>query len=320
MADSSELIEVEIIGRVDEADDIISLELARVDGAPLPGFTAGAHVDVHVGPGLVRQYSLCNSPAENHRYRLGVLREANSRGGSAEIHRTFRIGRRIQISAPRNNFCLVETARHSVLIAGGIGVTPLLAMSYRLQSVGAKFELHYCTRTRARTAFLNELASIFNSHLAMHYDDGPEDQRFSIGRFLPSSSEDVRLYVCGPIGFMDYVIADATRLGWCASNICLEYFTTNMDFGGDSFTVTAARSGLTVDIPADRTIAEVLCEHGVDVPLSCEQGVCGTCLTPVLEGVPEHRDLYQSEEEKACNTHMTLCCSRAKTRCLVLDI
>lgn len=317
---AEELLEVTIIGRTVEADGIISLELVDAAGKPLPAFEAGAHVDVHVAPGLIRQYSLCNDPSERHRYRLGVLLEAESRGGSAGMHR-FAIGDKVRISAPRNNFRLLEEAPRSILLAGGIGVTPLYAMAHRLQQLGRDFELHYCTRTRGRSAFLAELAAAsFADRVHVHFDDGPAEQRFELDHVLARPTPGTHLYLCGPTGFMDFVTAGAKRLGWPDEQVHLEYFTASIDTAGDSFTVVAQRSGLTLTVPADKTIADVLYAAGVDVPTSCEQGICGTCLTPVLEGIPDHRDLFLTDAEKAANKELTVCCSRSKTAVLVLDI
>jgi vanillate O-demethylase ferredoxin subunit len=323
MTAADQLLDVVIARRVYETDDIVALELVAVNGGPLPPFEPGAHVDVHVGGGVVRQYSLCNDPAEHDRYRLAVLREAASRGGSLEIHRTFVAARAVQISPPRNRFPLVEDARLSVLIAGGIGVTPLMTMAHRLQRLGADFIFHYCTRSRDRAAFLGELArATFADRVRFHHDDGDAAQRFVAETALPSPQPGTHLYVCGPAGFMAYVTGAAKAAGWPADHVHTEYFSrdTDVDVTGDRFTVTAARSGVTVEVPPDRTIAQQLLDHGVVVPLACEQGICGTCITGVLEGVPDHRDWYQTDAEKATNSHIMVCCSRAKTALLVLDL
>ena len=206
-------IVVVVAERTLEADGIISLKLVAADGGPLPSFEAGAHIDVHVG-GLIRQYSLCNDPTERHRYRLGVLLEGESRGGSQGMHR-LSVGQHVRISLPRNNFHLTGTARHSILAAGGIGITPLIAMAHRLQAIGASFEFHYCTRTRSRAAFLEELLrSKFSAKIHTHHDDGEKEQIFTAERFLSQPASDTHLYVCGPTGFMNYVTNGASALGW----------------------------------------------------------------------------------------------------------
>ncbi len=317
----NDLLNVMIARRTDEAEGIISLELVPLPGKHLPTFGAGAHIDVHIRPGLVRQYSLSNNPEDADRYVTGILREPNSRGGSEAVHATFVEGALIQIGQPRNNFPLLESAGHSVLLAGGIGVTPILAMAWRLHTLGASFELHYCVRTEARAAFKALLADApFRGRVALHIDDGPAEQRFDFEKHTPSFHAGAHLYACGPGGFMNYITESAKRRGWTPDHVHMEFFSANVDVTGDAFEVYAARSGLTITVPSDKTIAEVLLEHKVEVPLSCEQGVCGTCLTTVLEGIPEHRDLYLTDSEKMKNDRMTVCCSRAATHRLVLDI
>ncbi len=325
MSGADDLIEVTIQSRRQAADGIVALELVPLPGGSLPRFEPGAHVDVHVGTAggaaLVRQYSLSNDPAEANRYVLGVLLEPESRGGSAGIHTLFVKGHRVRISAPRNNFSLVPGAKHSVLMAGGIGVTPLLAMAHHLQAQGADFELHYCSRSRARTAFLEDIAaSRYADRVHVHHDDGPPEQKFDTVKDLPPAAPGTHLYVCGPKGFMDWIIAGAKARGYADSNIHLEYFTAEVSAEGDTFEVECRRSGKTLKIPSGKTMAEVMTAAGIDVALSCEQGVCGTCLTDVLEGTPDHRDMYQTDEEKAGNKQITPCCSRSLSARLVLDI
>ncbi|MBP2293266.1 PDR/VanB family oxidoreductase [Azospirillum rugosum] len=315
------VLDVLIRRRVIEADGIVMLELVSATGEPLPPFEAGAHIDVHVGPDLIRQYSLCNDPAETQCYRLGVLLDPQSRGGSAAVHATFLEGQSVRIGVPRNNFPLAEGARKSILVAGGIGVTPLLAMAYRLTAAGADFELHYCSRSESRTAFRSLLAEApFADRVVYHFDDGAPEQRFSPDAVLGSADADTHLYICGPSGFMDYVRNAAEARGWPSANIHLEHFGAAVEVGGDSFQVRAEQSGVTVTVGKDETIAQALDKAGVDILTSCEQGVCGACLTRVLEGEPDHRDAYQTAEEKAANSHVTICCSRSKSPLLVLDV
>ena len=319
MSGSDEFIEVSIQRRKDEAEGIISLDLVAPDGVFLPKFEAGAHIDVHVGPGLTRQYSLCNDPDETHRYRLAILLEPEGRGASKEIHTSFAEGRTIRIGVPRNNFALVPGATHSVLVGGGIGVTPMLAMAYRLSAQDASFELHYCTRNKERTAFLEDIAEAsFAGHVQLHHRRGPEEQRYDPAK-LPAASPTTHLYVCGPKGFMDWVIAGAKGRGYADANIHFEYFQAEVSNEGDGFVVEARRSGKSVTVPSGKSICDMLTTIGIDLPLSCEQGVCGTCLVDVLEGTPDHRDMYLTDGEKAANNQMTPCCSRSLTAKLVLD-
>jgi vanillate monooxygenase ferredoxin subunit len=315
--------EVVIARRTTEADGIVSLELVRSDGQRLPPFEAGAHVDVYLDDGVVRQYSLCSDPAQCDRYRLGILREPQSRGGSAAIHQTFVESRTIRISAPRNNFVLKETAAKSILMAGGIGITPLMAMAYRLHRMGAPFILHYCARTIDRAAFRFELEqAAFRDSVFFHYDDDRSVGPFDVAAALQDATADAQLYVCGPEGFMKHVLECAHATAWTAERIHMEYFSREvpLDAGDSTFTVVAQRSGVTVEVGPSETIAQTLLGRGVTVELACEQGICGTCLTRVVAGIPDHRDLYQTEDEKATNAQMTICCSRARSPTLVLDI
>ncbi len=312
-------LDVRIARREDVATDIVALELVAPQGGELPPFEAGAHVDVVVEPGLMRQYSLCNDPRERHRYRLGVLRDPASRGGSEGVHRRFAEGQVIQIGRPRNNFPLATDDRPAVLLAGGIGLTPLMAMAHALQARGTPFVLHQCARSADRVAFAAELAaSAFAGSVRVHLDDGPPAQRFSLDEALADSN--AHLYVCGPEGFIDFVTAGAAARGWPAERVHVEHFKAEVPQVGAAFTVVAARSGVTVEVPEGTSVAQALIAAGVDIPLSCEQGICGTCLVPVLQGTPDHRDEYQTDEEKAANTHMTPCCSRACSARLVLDV
>lgn len=315
-------LRVRVVRKHTEARDIASFELARTDGLPLPAFSAGSHVDVHLPGGLTRQYSLCNGSHEAHRYRIAVLRDAASRGGSMAMHDTVHEGDVITISAPRNHFAL-HPARRSILLAGGIGVTPLLCMADRLARTGAAFELHYCTRSPERTAFAEEIAaSAMAPHVHFHFDDGAPDQRLDLDTVLAAPGEDQRVYVCGPPGFIDHVLRAAERLGWPRDRVHLEYFgAPAADTAGDQgFTVRIASTGQTCTVGPDESVVQALRGIGVEILTSCEQGVCGTCLTRVLEGTVEHRDLYLTDEEKAAHEQFTPCCSRATSPVLVLDL
>lgn len=315
-------IPVKVLRRKQEALDIASFELARPDGSALPAFSAGSHIDVQVPGGLTRQYSLCNDAAENHRYRIAVLRDANSRGGSAAMHEALKEGDTLLISEPRNHFPLVH-AQRTLLFAGGIGVTPLLAMAQRLATSGADFTLHYSTRSAERTAFRDEIgASAYADRVRFHFDDGEAAQKLDLAAELGAPQPGTHLYVCGPTGFIDFVVKTAQGLGWPQEQVHLEYFgAAPQDTTGDrAFQVKIASSGAVYDIPADQTVVHALQEHGVEILTSCEQGVCGTCITRVLQGECDHRDLYFTDEEKAANDQFTPCCSRAKSPLLVLDL
>ncbi|MFQ6589874.1 MULTISPECIES: PDR/VanB family oxidoreductase [Pseudomonas] len=316
------MIDVVVVSRNNEAQDICSFELASVDGNPLPAFSAGAHIDVHLPDGLIRQYSLCNHPEERHRYLIGVLKDPASRGGSRSLHEQMQPGARLSISAPRNLFPLVHDARRSVLFAGGIGITPILCMAEHLAQAGADFELHYCARASERAAFVQRLkASPFAERVFLHFDEQP-DTALDIAQALAAPADDVHLYVCGPCGFMQHVLDSARALGWQDSCLHREYFSAApVDSRLDGrFSVQIGSSGKVFEIPADQSVVQVLESHGITIAVSCEQGVCGTCLTRVLDGVPEHRDLFLTEQEQALNDQFTPCCSRSKTPMLVLDL
>jgi vanillate O-demethylase ferredoxin subunit len=317
-----EHLAVKVVRKRMEAEGIASFELARVDGAPLPAFSAGSHVDVSVPGGLSRQYSLCNDSSEQHRYRIAVLRDPASRGGSIAMHEAVNEGDVLHISEPKNHFPL-QHATHSLLFAGGIGITPLLCMAQRLAAIGADFTLHYCTRSPERTAFRDEIAAAsFANRVRFHHDSGPPSQKLHLDKALGPVDEGTHLYVCGPTGFIDHVVNGAKAAGWKPGQIHLEYFgAAPQDTAGDRpFEVKIASSGKLYQIAADQTVVRALAAQGVEIMTSCEQGVCGTCITRVLEGEPDHRDLYFTDEEKARNDQFTPCCSRAKSATLVLDL
>jgi vanillate O-demethylase ferredoxin subunit len=316
------MIEVIIRAMRLEAEGILGLELVAADGAPLPPFEAGAHIDLHLPNGLIRQYSLCNDPRERHRYRIAVLRDAASRGGSQAVHEMLRIGQHLSISAPRNLFALDEQAPRSLLLAGGIGITPLLSMAWRLHALGADFELHQCVRSAKLAAFVERLAAApFASRTHLHRDDGDVTQKLDLPALLAAEPAGSQLYVCGPNGFMEYVLDTARAQGWAEERLHREYFAApEAESGGGAFTLRIASSGLELQVPEERTALEVLEDAGFDIPVSCGQGICGTCLTRVVDGQPEHRDLFLSEEEKARNDQFTPCCSRSRSACLVVDL
>ncbi len=317
-------LKVRIVSKRDEAKDICSFELADPAGRSLPPFGAGGHIDVEVNNQLIRQYSLCNHPGEQHRYLIAVLKDPNTRGGSLAMHERFQEGDLINISEPKNHFPLANSASKSLLFAGGIGVTPILCMAERLAQTGADFDFHYCARSLDRMAFVDRIKqSAFASRVSFHLDDGPDSQKLDIKRALGKPQEDVHIYVCGPTGFMDWMLKTAQDSQWPEEQVHREYFAAGAQPAGLAagvFEVQIASTGMTYLVPADKSIASLLREKGVDIPTSCEEGVCGTCLTRVLEGEPDHRDLFLSKKERARNDQMLPCCSRAKSRRIVLDL
>ncbi|MCP3720628.1 PDR/VanB family oxidoreductase [Paraburkholderia sp. CNPSo 3281] len=319
------MIEVTVKSKVIEAADIAVFELEPVGGGSLPPFSAGAHIDVQVGPGLVRQYSLCNAPDEHHRYLIGVLRDPGSRGGSRSLHDNVHEGAILQISEPRNHFPLVKGDNY-LLFAGGIGVTPILCMAQRLAAVNARFTMHYNCRSSDRAAFAQQIASSeYSGNVQIHFDDGPESQRLDTKSAIPMWSpalKDTHLYVCGPGGYIDFIVGAAKVANWPTENVHLERFSAQpMTSGADApFSVKLASTGKTYEVPAGRTVTQALADHGVAIPVSCEQGVCGACITRILDGLPDHRDAYFTEDEHALNDQFTPCCSRSKSPVLVLDL
>lgn len=316
-------LKVRIAKRFNEATDICTFELVDVKGGLLPVFTAGSHIDVYLPNGITRQYSLFNDPSERHRYLIAVLNAEDSRGGSKTMHERMKEGDTLSISAPRNHFPLARQAKRSLLLAGGIGVTPILCMAERLMTEGAEFEMHYCSRSIDRTAFVERIqSSAFGPKVQFHFDDGAPDQKLDLATVLAPDLTDTQLYVCGPKGFMDAVLSIARDKGWSEEDLHYEFFSARpVDTDNDSsFEVKLARSGRIVSIPKDKTIVQALAEVGIELPTSCEQGVCGACITRVLEGEPDHRDLYLTPDEQARNDQFTPCCSRAKSKLLVLDL
>ncbi|WP_424263602.1 PDR/VanB family oxidoreductase [Castellaniella sp.] len=318
------LLSVRVTAKRQVAQDTICLELSPLDQAGLPAFLPGAHIDVHAPGGLIRQYSLLNDCTRHAHYRIGVLREAQSRGGSVALHDRVQVNDILQISAPRNRFALVPATR-SLLFAGGIGVTPLLCMARQLQAQGADFALHYSSRTRARAAFLDEAQALSAARVHAYFDDDPT-QVLDAAAVLAGADAQTHLYVCGPAGYIDFVCAQARAAGFDDTRIHVEHFAldaadrpaiTDQDV---AFQVQLASTGEIFDIPADESITSALDRQGVFIPVSCEEGICGTCLTGLQGGIPDHRDTYLTDGEHAANDQFTPCCSRAKTPMLILDL
>jgi ferredoxin-NADP reductase len=306
-----------------EADDIVSIELARADGSPLPSFTAGAHIDVHLDNGLVRQYSLCNAPSERHRYVIAVLKEAAGRGGSDAMHR-LKAGDEVAISGPRNNFPLAgREADFHLMLAGGIGITPMMAMIAELRARKADFRLHYCTRNKGKTAFLRRLQPLIKQgKVVLHHDNGDPSRGLDIAAMLAQSVPGHHVYVCGPAGFM--AVAKASVGAWPPHAVHFEHFSavvlTEEEAAWDKvpFKIMVKKTGELLDVPTNCSIVKVLREHGIEVETSCEEGYCGTCITRYVEGEPVHRDTVLSAGER--KSYVMICRARAKSPVLVLDV
>ncbi|PKV97598.1 ferredoxin-NADP reductase [Amycolatopsis echigonensis] len=300
------MLRVRVTAKTREAEDVVSFTL-RGDG--LPTWTPGAHVDVEVRPGVLRQYSLCGDPADAGSWRIAVLRENAGRGGSRYLHDEVAVGAELRVSEPRNNFELVPAPEYS-FVAGGIGITPLLPMVRAAEAAGAKWTLHYGGRRRARMAFLGELAGFGDRvHVV------PEDEQglLPLADIVASGAV---VYCCGP----EPLLAAVERL--CpADRLRLERFRPRETSGpAEEFEVFASLSGQTVRVAATESVLDALDLAGVGVPSSCREGTCGTCETPVLDGVVDHRDSVLSEEERASGKTMMICVSRARSDRLVLDV
>lgn len=303
-----------------EAQGVLSLELTRLDDGKLPPWTPGAHVDVAVGNGIVRQYSLCGDPQDASHYRIGVLREESGRGGSAHVHDVLRTGDEVSISEPKNNFAVSDNNKPLTLIAGGIGITPILAMAREAEKVGRDFHLHYGGRSRASMAFLQELEELPGKVTVTSDDREGVLDLDSILADMEDGEQEV--YVCGPGGLLDAV--EERSAAWPGGTFHCERFVAKKiapPAGGErGFTVVCSDSDMEVDVPVGCTIMEQLEAAGIDVPHSCREGTCGTCETDVLAGEPDHRDSLLSTEEKESGETMLICVSRSTSDVLELDI
>lgn len=314
-------IDVRIARASTLAEDIVGLLLEPVGTQPLPPFSAGSHVDVELRDGTVRQYSLCGSPRVQGAYELGILLDRNGRGGSRAVHEQLVEGATARISAPRNLFPLAS-GRHHVLMAGGIGVTPILAMAEELVASGESFEIHYFVRSAARAAFLDRLSHPrFADRFHLHVGDRIPDS-FASDAVLGQVGKDSHLYVCGPNAFMDFVIETARAKGWAEDHVHSERFSAApVDTAGDApFDIEIESSGKIVRVDTGQSAIGALAGVGIVIPVSCEQGICGTCLTSVVGGVPDHRDSYLSDAEHDANDCFTPCCSRALTPRLIVRL
>jgi vanillate O-demethylase ferredoxin subunit len=306
-----------------EAEGVRCFDLVGADGRALPAFGAGAHIDLHLGEGLIRQYSLCNGPEQTNSYSVAVKLEPQSRGGSKAMYEGLREGDIVRVSGPRNNFPIDATARHHLLLAAGIGVTPLLSMARHLRATGASYEMKYFTRSSAHTAFHRELSAPgFSDRVDFRYALEPAQLGDYLGDLLKVRPEGGHVYLCGPRPFMAMVEEVAART-YPSEAVHLEYFSADealLAGPRESFTVKLARSGREIEVPAGESILDALARNGLHIDMLCQQGVCGTCLTGVVEGIPDHRDAFLTDAEKLANDKIMVCCSRSLTPQLVLDL
>lgn len=299
------------------AEDIKLFELRHPGGAELPEFTPGAHISVNTPGGQIRKYSLANDPAERSHYHIAVKRETGGRGGSKAMFDTLQAGDTLSASAPRNDFPLVPSPAGYTLIAGGIGITPILSMARHLKATGGRFKLYYLTRSRETTAFHAELSQPqFRGIVTIHHDGGNPDDALDLWPVLEKPRGHV--YCCGPRGLM-MAVRDMTG-HWSSAAVHFEAFQEPEKNAVDNkpFKVTIASTGATIDVPADTSILDALRAAGHKVPSSCESGTCGSCKTRLVSGTVDHRDLVLTEQEKPA--HIMVCVSRALTVDLVIDI
>ncbi|MFD5407290.1 MULTISPECIES: PDR/VanB family oxidoreductase [Streptomyces] len=315
--------DVVVVARYDATPRIAVFDLARADGADLWEYEPGAHIDVEVGEAaLVRQYSLCGPPGLHKQYRIAVLDEATSRGGSRAMH-ALTEGDTLRIAAPRNRFGLTSARRH-LLLAGGIGITPLLSMAQMLDTTGGDYHLHYCARSRSEAAFLAELED--HPRVTLHFDDQAPGQLLDLRRDVGAPAPDTAVYVCGPGGFMDYALGRAAELGWPASALHKERFSAAPPAaaepdgtGAGGFIVRLSSTGAEYAVPEDQSVLDVLLANGVEAPYSCGQGICGECIVRVRAGEPDHRDDILTDEERAEGL-FTPCSSRSRSPILELEL
>ncbi|MGW4591406.1 cytochrome P450 [Amycolatopsis thermoflava] len=292
------------------AEDVVEVTLAATDGKPLPKWSPGAHVDLQLGE-LSRQYSLCGDPAEAGTYRIAVLKDPDSRGGSRYVHENLRPGTTLPLRGPRNHFRLDPTARHYVFVAGGIGITPIITMADHVKAAGGSYELHYCGRDTTAMALLDRCRRDHGDRLHIH--TSADGTRLDVAALLANPAQGTQIYACGPERLLD-ALAEASA-HWPDDALHVEHFTTTQQVLDPAvehaFDVDLADSGLTVRVAADQTVLAALRAAGVDVPSDCEEGLCGTCEVPVLDGEVDHRDVVLTKAERAAGTRMMTCCSRA---------
>lgn len=301
-----------------ETPEIRLYELRSPDGADLAPFTAGAHIDLHLPNGLIRSYSIVSDQDDRTRYVIGVARDRSSRGGSTHIHDNLRAGDRVEVGPPRNHFELDEQAAESVLIAGGIGVTPMMSMLRRLESIGRRWSLHLACRTRQDAPFRDDLAP-HGKNVAFHFDDEQEGRRLDVHRIVENAGPDAHFYCCGPAPMLD--VFKRAVAGIPRERVHFEHFAAIDPVASEGgFEVELARSGKLLRVQPGKTILDAVAEAGITVPFSCLAGVCGSCETKVIAGEPDHRDLILTESERRANKSVMICCSGALSDRLVLDL
>jgi len=312
-----------VVKTTQEATGIMGFELADPDGGPLPSFNAGAHINVWISETESRSYSLCGDPHDTSLYKIGVLKEEHGQGGSIWVHDHLHTGELVIISAPKNLFPLSNEAEHHVLLAGGIGVAPMIAMIHELESKGASYVMHLCTRSTDRTPFMDFLSPRVDAgKVQIHHDSGNPEAGLDIADLLEQHETGSHLYYCGPAGFM--TAAKDASSHWPKGTVHFEFFSSPDDgadqpTGADTpFQVKLSSSDEVYDVPADQSIVEVLRANGISVDTQCEDGFCATCMTKYVSGEPEHRDSVLDKDDQ--KEFVLICCARSKTPLLELDL
>ena len=317
------LIDARLTAIEDVARDTKLYTFRRVDGGALPEYRPGAHIDLHLPNGLIRQFSLTLPNIDPESYVVGVKLDAASRGGSRYIIEEMKVGHEIKISAPRNNFPLVEDADHVVLVAGGIGITPIWCMAQRLAALGRSWQLYYSCRSREDMAFLDTLQKFGPEVAHLHFDAEADGKFLDLAAAIAAAPADAHFYCCGPNPMLQAFEAATKAAGRPSNRVHVEYFTAKEETSADQlggFWVELAKSGEEYFIPPGKKILEVLFDAGVDVDYSCELGICGECVTRIISGTPVHHDAVLSEEEQAANEKVMICCCGSKSERLVLDM
>jgi len=320
---NQQLLNLTVNEVTDIAQGVRCFELIAGDNSILPPFSAGAHIDVHIEPGLIRQYSLCNSEHESHRYLIAVKREQNGRGGSSRLHQLFATGSPATVSLPRNNFPLDLAQSDYLLIAGGIGLTPILAMAHALELANKAFTVHIFVRSEDFLPFGVTLSQLpFSRRIKIYYDSEKPLLERNITQIIGKPNINRSLYICGPGAFMSHIINAATDQRWPKSAINFESFSAEPAAKANNhpFELTLSRSNITLTVAADESIVDAVQRANITIPISCGQGMCGTCVCEVLEGEIEHRDSIFSDAEHANGRQLTACVSRAKGAQLILKL
>jgi phthalate 4,5-dioxygenase reductase subunit len=318
VSDQPQMMPLRVMRNDKIADGIHLLEFRDKAGKPLPKFSAGAHITIRVPSGALRKYSLCNNPAERDRYAIAVKREVSGRGGSINLIDGVKAGDELMVAPPINDFELPQRAQDFLFIAGGIGVTPFMAMIREAQAQGKRFRLYYCSRSPETTAFIDELsAPEFKDKVVIHYDQGDPARSLDLRPILAERKNREHLYCCGPRPLMEAVRNMTGH--WSSAAVHFEAFSDAETHKATdkAFKVRLARSGDVIDVPVTKTILEAMRDHGLEVPSSCETGTCGTCRTKLLAGEADHRDLCLAEYERADN--IMICVSRAKSDEITID-